>query len=318
MEMVGVAFQAVGKVFYYPVGSARYQAGEAVVAETARGLELGRVVGVQDVPPEAAGENKASIHRRATQDDLTVHFRNRLRAAEALRLARDRVAHHNLPMKLLGSEYTLDGNRIVFYFSAEGRVDFRELVRDLASHLRRRIELHQVGARDRAKSSGGIGPCGRECCCSSWLREFSPVSIKMTKEQGLSLNPTKISGSCGRLMCCLRYEYETYRQLRREMPPIGATLRLPEGTVRVVAQHLARYTLTVIHDQLGTFEVPAGRSLVGEAAELCPSCQSPVCAVEPELEEPPEPSQESTPSQESFPAREASFEGARKKRPRRR
>ncbi len=317
--MVGVAFQAVGKVFYYPVGTVRYQAGEAVVADTARGLELGRVVGLHDVPPEAAGEMKTSIHRRATREDLTVHFRNRLRAAEALRVARDRVAHHNLPMKLLGSEYTLDGNRIVFYFSAEGRVDFRELVRDLASHLRRRIELHQVGARDRAKSSGGIGPCGRECCCSSWLREFSPVSIKMTKEQGLSLNPTKISGSCGRLMCCLRYEYETYRQLRREMPPIGATLRLPEGPVRVVAQHLARYTLTVAHEQLGTFEVPAGRSLVGEAAELCPSCQSRPCAAEPaaepELEEAAaETSMEDPPS----PSQEASAEGLRKKRFRRR
>ncbi len=320
--MVGVSFQPVGKVYYYPPSDVDYQAGERVVAETARGLELGTVVGVQEVPPESGGEMSTSIHRRASQDDLSMAFRNRLRAAEALRLARDRVTHHELPMKMLGSEFTLDGNRIVFYFSAEGRVDFRELVRDLASLLRRRIELHQVGARDRAKSTGGLGPCGRECCCSSWLREFSPVSIKMTKEQGLSLNPTKISGSCGRLMCCLRYEYETYRQLRREMPPIGAVLRLPEGNVRVVAQHLARYTLTVSHEQLGTFEVPAGRSLVGEAAELCPSCLSKPCSAESE----PEPSLEAS-IEDSFeqprpgsahPSQEESLtDSTRRKRPRR-
>lgn len=323
MAMVGVTFGQVGKVYYYPLGPVEYCAGDSVVAETARGLELGRVVGVHEVPPESGGEMSASIHRRASQEDLSTAFRNRLRAAEALRTARDRVAHHALPLKLLGSEYTLDGNRIVFYFSAEGRVDFRELVRDLASLLRRRIELHQVGARDRAKSSGGLGPCGRECCCSSWLREFSPVSIKMTKEQGLSLNPTKISGSCGRLMCCLRYEYETYRQLRREMPPIGSVLRLPEGDVRVVAQHLARYTLTVSHEQLGTFEVPAGRSLVGEAAELCPSCHSKPCTPE----EAPEPSVEASlegdfeqpRAPRTHPSQEESItDSGRRKRPRRR
>ncbi|MEW6280745.1 MAG: stage 0 sporulation family protein [Candidatus Eremiobacterota bacterium] len=324
-RLVAVSFQTVGKVFYYDPLDQSYSPGDPVVAETMRGLELGSVVGFHDVPPEAVGELATRIHRKAGPEDLTQHFRNRLRAAEAFRLARQRVEAHNLPMKLLSAEYTLDGNRIVFYFSAEGRVDFRELVRDLASNLRKRIELHQIGARDRAKATGGLGPCGRECCCSSWLREFSPVSIKMTKEQGLSLNPSKISGSCGRLMCCLRYEYETYRQLRRELPAVGSVLRLPEGNATVVAVHLARYTLTVEHPELGTFDVPAGRSLVGEGAALCPSCHQKPCSTSPQdqegpaLEEGPTPRPAPALAQPSDAPPEPSQEGTsqRKKRTRR-
>ncbi|MBI3925375.1 MAG: stage 0 sporulation family protein [Armatimonadetes bacterium] len=284
--VVGVSFHNVGKIHYYDPGSLHISEGDPVVAETFRGVELGRVVqGPLSISMGKDGGRPPVLLRKASKGDLGTSYRNRLRAAEAFRIAERKVKDHGLPMKLLDAEYTLDGNRIVIYFSAEGRVDFRQLVRDLASSLRKRIELHQVGARDRAKLTGGTGPCGRECCCSSWLRAFSPVSIKMTKEQGLSLNPAKISGSCGRLMCCLRYEYETYRKLRQELPPVGSEVRLPEGKARVIDVHLLRRTLTVEHPTLGIFEVPAGRSLVEDQAQLCQSCGVSACGPEEEEEE---------------------------------
>lgn len=274
-SVVTVSFHDVGRPHYFDPGDLTLRAGDRVVAQTLRGLELGTVIAAskemragKDLQPPPA------LVRQATPADLSQSYRNRLKAAEALRIARQKVALHRLEMKMLAAEYTLDGNRVVLYFAAEGRVDFRELVRDLAGSLRKRIELHQVGSRDRAKVTGGLGPCGRECCCSSWLRLFVPVSIKMTKEQGLSLNPTKISGSCGRLMCCLRYEYDTYRQLRQEMPRIGSEVRLPEGTARVLEVHLMRRTLKVEHPTLGIFEVPAGRALYESGGERCESCSS--------------------------------------------
>lgn len=288
-RLVGVSLRTAGKVFYYETGDQDVLDGDAVVVETLRGLELGEVVPAPaDLPPEAVGRPVRLITRKADEADFEMHFRNRLRAAEALALSRDRVRRHDLPMKMLDAEYTLDGHKVVLYFGAEGRVDFRGLVRDLAAALRKRIELHQVGARDRSALTGGIGPCGRECCCSSWIREFSPVSIKMAKEQGLSLNPSKISGSCGRLMCCLRYEYHTYRELRKEMPRIGDELKIPEGRVRVLAVNLARFTLTVQHPEKGVFEVPAGRAEEVEEVALCTSCTAPKaqeCAPEAESTE---------------------------------
>lgn len=285
-RLVGVSLKPAGTVLYYETGALEVQDGDPVVVETLRGLELGEVVAAPGgLPADAAGRPPRHLLRKATGADFETHFRNRLRAAEALALCRDRVRRHELPMKMLDAEYTLDGNKVVLYFGAEGRVDFRGLVRDLAAGLRKRIELHQVGARDRSALTGGLGPCGRECCCSSWIREFSPVSIKMAKEQGLSLNPSKISGSCGRLMCCLRYEYQTYRELRKEMPQPGDEIRIPEGLVRVVAVNLARFTLTVQHPDLGLFEVPAGRSEELAEAALCASCSAPeasACAPPPE------------------------------------
>jgi cell fate regulator YaaT (PSP1 superfamily) len=285
--LVGVSFQPAGKVVYYDAAELALSPGEAVVVETPRGTELGKVVGARDMPAEAAGVPPRRILRKAGQADLSLAFRQRLRAVEARRVAREAIRRHNLPMKLIDCEYTLDGNKVVFYFSAERRVDFRELVRDLASRLRKRIELHQVGARDRSSLTGGLGPCGRECCCSSWIREFTPVSIKMAKEQGLSLNPSKISGSCGRLMCCLRYEYQAYRELRRELPSVGSELRLPEGTARVLAVHPASHTLTVEHPELGVFDVPAGRAL-HLAEQGCASCSAPRAACPP-AQAPPRP-----------------------------
>ncbi len=270
--MIAVAFEEAGKRQYFRNTGLELKAGDQVVVETARGFELGEVVSLASgLEPQAPEEEIPIIERLATREDLRTHFRNRLKAEEAHRVALAKIRDHELPMQLLETHYTLDANRIVFFFAAEGRVDFRQLVKDLVATFRKRIELHQVGARDRAKIAGGIGPCGRQCCCTAWLREFAPVSIKMTKEQGLSLNPAKISGACGRLMCCLRYEYETYRKLRAEMPRVGSTLKIPEGTVTVREVQLLSRTLTVEHEELGIFDIPAGRALEGPA-EVCQSC----------------------------------------------
>lgn len=274
--MVAVAFEEAGKSHVYQTNGLEVAVGDQVVAETPRGLELGQVVALaKPGPGDPPADEIPILVRLATRADLRTQFRNRLRAEDAHRTALHKINEHGLPMKLLSTHFTLDGSRIVFFFSAEGRVDFRQLVKDLVAGMRRRIELHQVGARDRAKLSGGIGPCGRECCCTSWLREFAPVSIKMTKEQGLSLNPSKISGACGRLMCCLRYEYETYRKLRAELPKVGATLKIPEGKVTVLEVGLLTRTLTVEHPELGIFDIPAGRAIEGPS-EVCQSCTKPV------------------------------------------
>lgn len=270
-EVVGVGLRPAGKVDYYDPGDLPLAVGDPVVVKTIRGLELGTVVS-PPAPPRPGMERPRRILRAARETDLADHFRNRLRAQEAMRVARARIREHRLPMTLLEAEYTLDGSKVVLYFFADGRVDFRRLVRDLATSLQGRIELHQVGARDRAGLAGGLGPCGRECCCSSWLREFTPVSIKMARDQGLSLNPSRISGSCGRLMCCLRYEYSTYLNLRRALPRVGDELKLPEGKVRVLEVNVARYLLKVEHPEKGVFEVPAGRARLPGESEVCRSC----------------------------------------------
>jgi len=256
---VGVSLRTAGSLHHFDPGDLDLETGDWVVVPTPLGQELGQVVLIIQAPGPEPAKDLPQVQRRAREQDLQQHLRSRLRAAEALALSRERVRHHGLAMKMLQAETSLDGNRILLYFSAESRVDFRVLVRDLSTALHKRIELRQVGPRDRSAMTGGLGPCGRECCCSSWTREFCPVSIKMAKEQNLSLNPTKISGSCGRLMCCLRYEYQTYRELRRGMPRIGDTLELPEGPVRVVAVNLGRCSLKVEHPEEGTYELPPQR-----------------------------------------------------------
>lgn len=282
---VGVSLRAAGRIRYYERGDLELKVGDRVVVQTARGLELGQVVSfrARAGEPEAGGQT-ARILRLASEEDLGDDSRGRVKALEALEVARERIKHHDLPMKMLDAETTLDGNKLVLYFDSESRVDFRNLVRDLAASLHKRIELHQVGARDRSALTGGLGPCGRECCCSSWTRELYPVSIKMAKEQNLSLNPTKISGSCGRLMCCLRYEYQAYRDLRREMPRVGEVLTVPEGEVRVVAVHPTRFTLKVEHPQKGILEIPCPRDrgpVEPAATESGPSAAAPVEAEKP-------------------------------------
>ena len=273
--MVGVEFHRLEKLHYLSPGALKLKPRDVVVAQSPRGVALGMVVeGPHTRAMGNAGGEIPGVMRLADRQDQAKNYRNRLRAEEGLRLARSRSESFGLEMQVLAAELTLDGSRAIFYFWSEGRIDFRALVRDLASVLRTRIELYQVAARDRAKIQGGIGPCGRECCCALWLREFAPVSVKMTKDQGLSLNPQKISGSCGRLMCCLRYEYETYRELRREMPRAGDRLTLPEGEVEVVEVQPIRGLLTVRGAEGTCFVVPAGRAVEVAGKQRCQSCSS--------------------------------------------
>ena len=243
-KYVGVSFKRCGKVYRFDSADLEIFRGDWVVVETIRGLELGQVMFDKMLPPEEEMEVKPVV-RKAEPDDFKGIEDNRFRSAEAFRIGLEKIREHNLPMKLVDVEYTLDQSKIVFYFSAEGRVDFRNLVRDLAAVFRKRIELHQIGVRDVAKMLGGIGPCGRTVCCATFLTNFDPVSIRMAKEQSLSLNPVKISGTCGRLMCCLKYEFEQYLEISALLPPIGAKVTLPEGIGEVIDLNIPRQTVII-------------------------------------------------------------------------
>jgi len=222
-EIVGVRFKDVGKVYYFAPGGLKIAVGEKVIVETAHGVEYGEVViANKEVPDTEVVTPLKSIMRVANQRDAQTLEANKKKEAEIMHVFTKKIAEHKLSMKPIGIDCTFDGSKIMFYFTAESRVDFRELVKDLASVYRTRIELRQIGVRDEAKMLGGLGVCGRKLCCSSFLGEFQPVSIKMAKEQSLSLNPTKISGTCGRLMCCLKYEQDTYEELLKITPNVGA------------------------------------------------------------------------------------------------
>lgn len=238
-EIIGIRFKNMGKVYYFdPAGSTLHK-GDHVVVETARGMECGEVViPNKQVSDETIVRPLKPVLRAASPEDLKRARENAEREQKALQICQEKIAAHKLDMKLVDVEYTFDGSKILFYFTADGRVDFRELVKDLASVFRTRIELRQIGVRDEAKMLGGLGICGRPFCCSQFLGDFQPVSIKMAKEQGLSLNPTKISGSCGRLMCCLKYEQEAYESLLRMTPRQGATVNTPDGRGQVVDANL--------------------------------------------------------------------------------
>ncbi len=215
-NVIGVRFKRAGKVYYFDPAGVVLQKGDKVIVETARGLEYGEAVSdIKEVTDASVVAPLKTVVRKATAEDDLQLAENQRREAEAFTIALERIASHNLEMKLVDVEYTFDGSKIIFYFTAEGRVDFRDLVKDLASIFRTRIELRQIGVRDEAKMLGGLGTCGRVLCCSTFLGDFAPVSIKMAKEQNLSLNPTKISGLCGRLMCCLRYESELSDEPRK-------------------------------------------------------------------------------------------------------
>ena len=225
---VGVRFRNNGKVYDFDPGEMTLLPGEMVVVETARGVECGEVVRANR-QTAVDGKEIKPILRKATVEDRRRVEENAAKEREAVRVCQERIAAHGLEMKLVDAEYAFDNSKILFNFTAEGRVDFRELVKDLAGAFHTRIELHQIGVRDEAKKLGGLGICGRPFCCAQFLRDFQPVSIKMAKEQGLSLNPTKISGSCGRLMCCLKYEQSTYEELWKLCPKVGAVVMTPEG-----------------------------------------------------------------------------------------
>jgi len=229
-EIIGVRFKQGRKIYYFSPGSLQISAGEYVIVETSRGVEIGlAVIPNKQVEDESITPPLKEVLRIATPDDLCRAEENRKREKTAFRVCEEKIALHKLDMKLVEVEYTFDENKILFYFTADGRVDFRELVKELASVFHTRIELRQIGVRDESKMLGGLGICGRPFCCSSFLEDFQPVSIKMAKEQYLSLNPVKISGTCGRLMCCLKYEQDTYEALTKTMPHIGAIVDTPEG-----------------------------------------------------------------------------------------
>lgn len=230
MKVVGVRFRQAGKVYYFDPLEFDIKQGSNVIVETARGVEFGYVVmGIRDLPEEKITQPLKPVLRPATEEDVKVQEANAEREKEAFKVCLEKIKKHNLEMKLIDSEYTFDNNKLLFYFTADGRVDFRELVKDLAAVFKTRIELRQIGVRDETKILGGIGVCGRALCCHTYLSEFIPVSIKMAKEQNLSLNPTKISGVCGRLMCCLKNEEEAYEELNSHLPSIGEYVTTPDG-----------------------------------------------------------------------------------------
>ena len=230
VKIVGVRFRNAGKVYYFDPKNYKIRSGDHVIVETARGIEYGTVVGgVKSVEEDKIVQPLKAVIRVATPDDDARARKNRAREKDAMRICLEKIQKHGLEMKLIDAEYTFDNNKVLFYFTADGRIDFRELVKDLAAVFKMRIELRQIGVRDETKILGGIGICGRVLCCNSFLSEFAPVSIKMAKEQNLSLNPTKISGVCGRLMCCLKNEEDTYEYLNSRLPSVGDTVTTAEG-----------------------------------------------------------------------------------------
>jgi cell fate regulator YaaT (PSP1 superfamily) len=255
-EIIGVRFRPVGKIYYFSPSGIELKKGDGVIVETARGIEYGTVV----LPPHSLEDDKVvqplkPVIRKAVPEDEEQLKKNNEKKAEALNIAKEKIAKHNLNMKLVDVEFTFDNSKVIFYFMAEGRVDFRELVRDLASVFKKRIELRQIGIRDQSKMLGGLGPCGKPCCCSQHLPDFKRVSIKMAKLQLLSLNPSKISGLCGRLMCCLEYESDYYNEAYGKMPRIGSEVITPDGKGTVVSNNLLKLITRVkIEVSDGTFD----------------------------------------------------------------
>lgn len=254
-EVIGVRFRRAGKVYFFSPGKLEIHHGDNVIVETARGVEFGNVVtGPREVEEERISQPLKSVIRLANKDDYRREEKNREKEKEAFGICQEKIRKHGLDMKLIDAEYTFDNNKVLFYFTADGRIDFRELVKDLASVFRTRIELRQIGVRDETKIRGGIGICGRELCCHTYLTEFAPVSIKMAKEQNLSLNPSKISGVCGRLMCCLTNEEQNYEELNSRLPAVGDTVTTPEklkGDVQSVnvLRQLVKVVVTLDNDE---------------------------------------------------------------------
>lgn len=249
-EVIGVRFKEVGKVYYFNPNGRKYNSGDMVIVETARGTECGQVaMPNKEIPDDRVVNPLKPIIRAANRRDYVILEENAKKEKEAFDICCEKIAQHKLDMKLVDAEYTFDRSKILFYFTADERVDFRELVKDLAGMFRTRIELRQIGVRDQSKKLGGLGVCGRPFCCNSFLGSFQPVSIKMAKEQGLSLSPSKISGTCGRLMCCLKYEQSAYDHLLRHTPKVGALVDTAEGTGTVIENNLLTGMLKVKLDK---------------------------------------------------------------------
>lgn len=257
VNVIGLRFKPVGKIYFFDPCGIEFETGESAIVETARGIECGIVAQKNhDVEPDKVVEPLKKVIRKADESDLKRLETNALREKEAFRICVQKIGERKLQMRLVDVECAFDGSNLLFYFTADGRIDFRELVKDLAGIFRTRIELRQIGVRDEAKMIGGLGICGRTLCCHGYLDSFVPVSIKMAKEQGLSLNPTKISGSCGRLMCCLKYEQEAYEDLNRTCPKVGALVEAPDGSKGTVESVvLLRKTVSVRFERGNTSEV---------------------------------------------------------------
>ena len=246
IKIVGIRFKNAGKVYYFDPNNLDIKKGDYLIVETARGVEFGEcVIGVKDINEEEIIAPLKSVLRIADDKDVIKHEENKSKEEEALKICLNKIEEHKLNMKLIDVEYTFDNNKVIFYFTADGRVDFRDLVKDLATVFKTRIELRQIGVRDEAKMIGGLGPCGRSMCCSSFLGDFASVSIKMAKEQNLSLNPTKISGICGRLMCCLNYEQSTYEDIRKRLPKVGSIVKTEEGNGEVIHNNIVKESVKV-------------------------------------------------------------------------
>lgn len=263
VKIVGVRFRNAGKVYYFDPKGYKIKAGDHVIVETARGVEYGTVIGgIREVTDDRVVQPLKAVIRVATQEDDLRAEKSRAKEKDAMRICNEKIRKHKLDMKLIDAEYTFDNNKVLFYFTADGRIDFRQLVKDLAAIFKTRIELRQIGVRDETKILGGIGICGRQLCCHTYLSEFAPVSIKMAKEQNLSLNQTKISGVCGRLMCCLKNEQETYEALNKSLPGTGDTVTLPDGLQGIVhSVNVLRQRVKVIvevNDEKEIQEYPVG------------------------------------------------------------
>lgn len=254
MKVIGIKFKNGGKIYYFaPKKNEKYEEGMEVIVETAKSIEIAEVAfPPKDVDDREVVQPLKPVIRIATEKDRAQKIKNAERKPEAMRIAAEKIEKHGLKMKLIDCEFAFDGSKVIFYFAADGRIDFRELVKDLASVFHIRIELRQVGIRDETKLLGGIAPCGRECCCAGAMPEFKKVSIKMAKVQGLSLNPGKISGLCGRLMCCLSYENDYYSEIYKKMPKIGSEVSTPEGKGTVVSENMLKLTLRVKIEKDGT------------------------------------------------------------------
>ena len=250
IEVIGVKFKEAGKTYYFDPLKKQYSFGQHVIVETARGIEYGYVtIANKGIADDEITSPLKPVVRAATESDKKMAKANKEKEGKTFEICQEKIKKHGLDMKLVDVEYTFDGSKILFYFTAEGRFDFRELVKDLASVFKTRIELRQIGVRDQSKILGGLGVCGRPFCCKTFLGDFQPVSVKMAKEQGLSLNPTKISGTCGRLMCCLKYEQDTYEHLLRVTPKVGAIVDTPDGKGRVIENNLITGMLKVSLDR---------------------------------------------------------------------
>jgi len=294
-EVVGVRFKKAGRIYYFGPAGVDFELDDYVVVETARGLEVGQVaIAPKDVPEDDIAKPLKPVVRKAEPDEVNHAEQFEDKEREALTICGELIAKMELPMKLLSAEYSLDSKHLTFYFSAAERVDFRQLVRELAGRFKVRVELRQVGARDETKLLGGFGRCGRALCCASFLSEFAPISIRMAKEQSLPLNPMKISGLCGRLLCCLAYENEQYREMQEKMPKEGQRIDTPMGTARVVGNNLIKGTVLAELESKVVVELPLNEVMPGDGKTKAGAEAEAEAKVE--AEEPVKPSNEAKPS----------------------